>query len=140
MSDPDRSFQKLPQIQIIPLSDPHPHGTFRALFQESKAMSYAIFKTGGKQYRAGTGEILSVEKLEGEAGATITFEDVLLVGEGAQITVGKDLKGGRVTAQIVEQFKGPKLIAYKYRRRKGYHRTVGHRQQLTKVKVTEISS
>jgi large subunit ribosomal protein L21 len=103
-------------------------------------MSYAIFKTGGKQYRAGTGEVLSVEKLEGEAGATVTFDDVLLVGEGASITVGKDLKDGKVTAQIVEQFKGPKLIAYKYRRRKGYHRTVGHRQKLTKVKVTEISA
>jgi len=103
-------------------------------------MSYAIFKTGGKQYRAGTGEIVAVEKLEGEAGATVTFDDVLLVGEGANITVGKDIKGGKVTAQIVEQIKGPKLIAYKYRRRKGYHRTVGHRQKLTKVKVTEISA
>ncbi len=103
-------------------------------------MSYAIFKTGGKQYRAGTGEVLTVEKLEGAAGTTITFDNVLLVGEGANITVGNDIKGGRVVAEIVEQFKGPKLIAYKYRRRKGYHRTVGHRQQLTKVKVTEISA
>ena len=103
-------------------------------------MSYAIFKTGGKQYRAGTGEVLSIEKIEGDAGATITFDDVLLVGEGSGITVGKDLKDGKVTAQIIEQIKGPKLIAYKYRRRKGYHRTVGHRQKLTKVKVTEISA
>jgi large subunit ribosomal protein L21 len=103
-------------------------------------MSYAIFKTGGKQYRAGTGEVVTVEKIEGEAGATITFDNVLLVGEGSGITTGKDLKGGKVTAQIVEQLKGPKLIAYKYRRRKGYHRTVGHRQRLTKVKVTEISA
>ena len=103
-------------------------------------MSYAIFKTGGKQYRAGTGEVVTVEKIEGEAGATVIFDNVLLVGEGSSISTGKDLKGGKVTAQIVEQLKGPKLIAYKYRRRKGYHRTVGHRQRLTKVKVTEINA
>lgn len=103
-------------------------------------MSYAIFKTGGKQYRAGTGEILSVEKLEGEAGSTVTFDNVLLVGEGDSIRVGGDIKGAKVVGEIVAQTKGPKLIAYKYKRRKGYHRTVGHRQKLTKVKVTEINA
>ncbi len=103
-------------------------------------MSYAVFKTGGKQYRAGTGEILTIEKLEGETGSTVTFSEVLLVGEGSNIIVGNDIKGGRVVAEIVDQIKGPKLIAYKYKRRKGYHRTVGHRQRLTKVKVTEISA
>lgn len=103
-------------------------------------MSYAIFKTGGKQYRVGTGEVLAVEKLNGDAGSTVTFNDVLLVGEGANITVGKDIQNAKVTAEIVEQTKGPKVLAYKYRRRKGYHRTVGHRQQLTKVKITEISA
>jgi large subunit ribosomal protein L21 len=103
-------------------------------------MSYAIFKTGGKQYRVGTGEVLTVEKLEGEAGATVTFDEVLLVNQGDSIRVGGDVKGSKVVGQIVEQIKGPKLIAYKYKRRKGYHRTVGHRQRLTKVKVTEISA
>lgn len=103
-------------------------------------MSYAVFKTGGKQYRAGTGEILTIEKLEGEIGSTVTFDQVLLVGEGSNIIVGNDIKNGRVTAEIVDQIKGPKLIAYKYKRRKGYHRTVGHRQRLTKVKVAEISA
>jgi large subunit ribosomal protein L21 len=103
-------------------------------------MSYAIFKTGGKQYRAGTGEVLSVEKLVGEPGATVTFDNVLLVGEGDSIRVGGDVKGAKVVGEIVAQTKGPKLIAYKYKRRKGYHRTVGHRQKLTKVKVTEINA
>ena len=102
-------------------------------------MSYAIFKTGVKQYRAGTGEILTIEKLIGDAGAKVTFDEVLAVGEGAGIRVGADAKGATVTGEIIEQLKGPKLIAYKYRRRKGYQRTVGHRQKLTKVKVIEIS-
>ncbi len=103
-------------------------------------MSYAIFKTGGKQYRVGTGEVLSIEKLEGETGTKVTFNEVLLVGAGATVRVAGDLKGASVVGEIVEQYKGPKLIAYKYRRRKGYHRTVGHRQRLTKVKVTEINA
>jgi large subunit ribosomal protein L21 len=103
-------------------------------------MSYAIFKTGGKQYRVGTGEVLTVEKLEGEPGAKVTFNDVLLIGEGAGVRVGGELKGAAVVGEIVAQTKGDKVLSYKYRRRKGYHRTVGHRQKLTKVKVTEINA
>jgi large subunit ribosomal protein L21 len=102
-------------------------------------MSYAVFKTGGKQYRAGTGEILTIEKLEGDAGAKVTFGEVLLVGEGDNIKLGGDLKGAEVVGEIIGQIKGEKLLAYRYKRRKGYHRTVGHRQKLTKVKVTAIN-
>jgi large subunit ribosomal protein L21 len=102
-------------------------------------MSYAIFKTGGKQYRVGTGEILTVEKLDGEKGARVEFKDVLAVGEGENLKVS-DLAGASVAAEILDQVKGDKVIAYKYRRRKGYHRTVGHRQKLTQVKITEISA
>jgi large subunit ribosomal protein L21 len=102
-------------------------------------MSYAVFKTGGKQYRAAKGDTLTVEKLDGEVGAKVTFSEVLLVGEGSGIKVGGDAKGASVEGEIVEQAKGPKLIAYRYKRRKGYHRTVGHRQRLTKVKVTGIN-
>ena len=103
-------------------------------------MSYAIFKTGGKQYRVGTGEVLTVEKLEGEAGTKVTFNDVLLVGEGAGIRLAGELKGATVVGEILAQTKGDKVLSYKYRRRKGYHRTVDHRQKLTKVKVTEINA
>ena len=102
-------------------------------------MSYAVFKTGGKQYRVAKGDTLSVEKLDGEAGAALTFNEVLLVGEGAEIKTGGDVKGASVVAEIVGQIKGPKVLAYRYKRRKGYHRTVGHRQRLTKVKVTGIN-
>ena len=103
-------------------------------------MSYAVFKTGGKQYRAGTGQILTIEKIEGDAGAKVTFAEVLLVGEGDNIKLGADIKDAKVIGEIVGQIKGEKLLAYRYKRRKGYHRTVGHRQKLTKVKVTEINA
>ena len=102
-------------------------------------MSYAVIKTGGKQYRVAAGDTLSVEKLAGEVGSSVTFNEVLLVGAGEGVKVGGDVKGASVVGEIVDQFKGPKLLAYRYKRRKGYHRTVGHRQRLTKVKVTGIN-
>lgn len=102
-------------------------------------MSYAVIKTGGKQYKVAQGDVIEVEKLDGDAGAEITFSDVISTGKGGDIKVGSGLASAKVMAEIVEQFKGPKLIAYKYKRRKGYHRTVGHRQKLTKVKITSIA-
>lgn len=102
-------------------------------------MSYAIFKTGGKQYRVGTGEILTVEKLVGEKGSRIEFKEVLAVGAGESLQTS-NLEGASVGAEIVDHVKGDKVLAYKYRRRKGYHRTVGHRQKLTTVKITEITA
>jgi len=101
-------------------------------------MAYAIFKTGGKQYRVAAGDVIEVEKLDGEAGAEVKFSEVLFHGEGSAIKFGADLQGATVVGEVVEQFKGPKLINFKYRRRKGYHRTVGHRQKLTRVKITSI--
>lgn len=102
-------------------------------------MSYAVIKTGGKQYRVAKGDTLSVEKLDGEVGSAVTFSEVMLVGTGSDIKVGGEISGASVVGEIVDQFKGPKLLAYRYKRRKGYHRTVGHRQRLTKVKVTGIN-
>jgi large subunit ribosomal protein L21 len=101
-------------------------------------MAYAIFKTGGKQYRVAEGDVIEVEKLEGEAGAKATFSEVLFLGSGGEIKMGDALKGASVVAEVVGQIKAPKVIAYKFRRRKGYHRTVGHRQKLTRVKITSI--
>ena len=103
-------------------------------------MSYAVIKTGGKQYKVAKGDVIEVEKIDGDAGAEITFSEVLLTGEGAGVKTGAALGSASVTAEIVEQTKGEKLIAYKYRRRKGYHRTVGHRQKLTKVKIKSIAA
>ena len=101
-------------------------------------MAYAIFKTGGKQYRVKTGDVVAIEKLDAEPGSEARFEEVLFVGEGASIKLGAALRGAAVVGEVVEQIKAPKLIAYRYKRRKGYQRTVGHRQKLTRVKITAI--
>jgi large subunit ribosomal protein L21 len=98
-------------------------------------MAYAVFQTGGKQYRVSAGDVVDVEKLEAEPGAELTFSEVLLVcGDGGEISTA----GGNVKAEVVEQRKAPKVIAFKYRRRKGYHRTVGHRRKMTRLKITSI--
>ena len=103
-------------------------------------MSYAVIKTGGKQYKVAQGDVIEVEKIDGDSGAQITFSEVLLTGEGAGVKTGSAVGSASVIGEIVEQAKGEKLIAYKYRRRKGYHRTVGHRQKLTRVKIKSIAA
>jgi len=100
---------------------------------------YAVIKTGGKQYRVAENDVLEVEKLAGDAGGTVEFTEVLMVGEGESVTIGKPLiAGAKVTAELVEQTRGPKLIAFKKRRRKNSRRKKGHRQDLTKVRITGI--
>lgn len=100
---------------------------------------YAVIKTGGKQYKVAPGEILSVEKVTGEAGDQVVFEEVLLVGNDDGVTLGDPLVGGAgVAADIVEQGRGRKIKIFKKKRRQGYRRTAGHRQHLTRVKITEI--
>jgi large subunit ribosomal protein L21 len=100
---------------------------------------YAVIKTGGKQYRVAENDVLEVEKLDGEAGATVEFTEVLMVGEGESVAVGKPIvAGAKVTAELVEQTRGPKLIAFKKRRRKNSRRKKGHRQDLSKVRITGI--
>jgi large subunit ribosomal protein L21 len=102
---------------------------------------YAVIATGGKQYRVQEGETIQIEKISGDAGANVTFEEVLLVADGANVQVGTPVvAGAKVTAQVVETGKGEKLLIYKYRRRKGYRRKTGHRQQFTAVKITGISA
>lgn len=102
-------------------------------------MAYAIFKTGGKQYRVAAGDTIDVEKLDFEVGGTTSFSDVLFYADGGDIKSTADLKGATVAAEVVAQLKAPKIIAYKYKRRKGYHRTVGHRRRLTRLKITGIN-
>jgi len=102
---------------------------------------YAVIKTGGKQYRVAKDDVLTIEKLDAEAGATVEFTDVLMVGEGANVKVGKPtLSGAKVTAELVEQTRGPKVIAFRKRRRKNSRRKHGHRQDLTTVRITGISA
>jgi len=104
---------------------------------------YAVIQTGGKQYRAEPGKTIVVEKLAGEAGAKVTFDQVLLVssGDGGNITIGKPVvKGAKVTGEIVEQGRGEKLVVFKFRLRKNYVRRNGHRQDYTAVKIAAIEA
>jgi len=102
-------------------------------------MVYAIIRTGGKQYRVSPGQTITVEKLAAERGEKVTFGDVVLFAEGTKVTAGDPIVSGvTVVGEVVEQFKDKKVIAFKYKRRKGYHRTVGHRRLLTRVKIEAI--
>jgi len=99
---------------------------------------YAVFKTGGKQYRVAAGDQLRVEKLPGNAGDTVTFDQVLMVG-GEALKLGKPLLGGaKVEAKILTQGLGKKLIVFKFRRRKNYRRKNGHRQPFTALQIVNI--
>ncbi|MBM3833397.1 MAG: 50S ribosomal protein L21 [Verrucomicrobia bacterium] len=100
---------------------------------------YAIIETGSKQYRVAAGETIEVERLTAEAGQPFTFDRVLLVNNDGKISVGAPtVAQASIVADVVEHIRGPKKIAFKMKRRKGYHRTVGHRQELTVVKIKEI--
>lgn len=102
---------------------------------------YAVIKTGGKQYRVAENDILTVERLEGEAGTQLQLSDVLAVGAGGELKLGAPtIAGASVTAEIVEQTRGPKLIIFKKRRRQNSRRKNGHRQDLTKLKIVAISA
>ena len=115
-------------------------GTFSAFPEIGLlSMAYAIIRSGGKQYRVSPGEIIAVEKLDATSGDKVTFGDVVLLADGDNVTTGSPvIAGANVTGEVIEQFKDKKVIAFKYRRRKGYHRTVGHRRQMTRVKIESI--
>ena len=102
-------------------------------------MAYAIIKTGGRQFRVAEGDTIDVDLLDVEPGKTATFGDVLLFADGKDVSHGNPvISVAKVTAEVVEQRKDKKVVAFKYKRRKGYHRTVGHRRKLTRVKIKTI--
>ena len=101
---------------------------------------YAVIETGGKQYRVAQGDTLDVERLDAEPGQPVTLDRVLLVG-GEKASVGTPtVAEASVAADVVEHLRGPKTVAFMMKRRKGYHRTVGHRQELTRIKISEIKA
>lgn len=100
---------------------------------------YAIIATGGKQYKVSEGDVIRVEKLADEVGATVTFDQVIAVSND-QLKVGADVKGATVTATVMEQGRGKKVIVYKYKRKTGYHKKNGHRQAYTQVKIEKINA
>ncbi len=102
---------------------------------------YAVIRTGGKQYRVAENDIIEIEKLEGASGDKISFSEVLMVGSGSDVKIGTPLvSGASVEAEILDQIRGPKIIVFKKKRRHNYRRKKGHRQHLTRVKITGISS
>lgn len=102
---------------------------------------YAVVSTGGKQYRVEPGTQLSVERLEAEPGASVTFDRVLLVGDGDQVTVGTPtIDGALVTATVLGEERGPKLVIFKFKQKVKYRRRTGHRQHLTRVRVDRIDA
>ncbi len=100
---------------------------------------YAIIATGGKQYKVSEGDIIKVEKLNAEAGATVTFDQVIAVSDDT-LKVGADVANATVAATVMEQGKGKKVIVYKYKRKTGYHKKNGHRQAYTQVKIDKINA
>jgi large subunit ribosomal protein L21 len=102
---------------------------------------YAVFKTGGKQYRATTGDIIKVEKIEAEKGSTVELDQVLMVGEGEDIKIGAPfLEGGKVTATVVDHGRLKKIKIIKFRRRKHHRKQMGHRQYFTQIEITGIDA
>ncbi|MDE6127709.1 MAG: 50S ribosomal protein L21 [Lachnospiraceae bacterium] len=100
---------------------------------------YAIIATGGKQYKVAEGDVLKVEKLDVEAGSTVTFDQVVAVSDGS-LKFGSDVANATVTATVIEQGRGKKVIVYKYKRKTGYHKKNGHRQAYTQVKIEKINA
>jgi large subunit ribosomal protein L21 len=99
---------------------------------------FAVIRTGGKQYRVAKDDVLTVEKLIGDAGGTITFGEVLMLGGDSPKSGAPLIHGASVVGEIVEHGRGEKVVAFKKKRRKNTHRKRGHRQHFTKVKITEI--
>ncbi len=101
---------------------------------------YAIIKTGGKQYKVSEGDVVYIEKLEAEEGASVKFDEVLAVGEGAELKYGAPfVAGADVTAKVLKNGKAKKVLIFKYKPKKGYRRRQGHRQPYTKVQIEKIN-
>jgi large subunit ribosomal protein L21 len=101
---------------------------------------YAIVATGGKQLKVAAGDVVTVEKLDAPAGETVTFDVIFLADEDKIVTDAAELASATVTGEVLEHFKGEKAIVFKFKKRKGYKRLKGHRQNLTKVRITDISA
>ena len=101
---------------------------------------YAVIRTGGKQYRVKEGDIFNIERLPGDEGSAVTFDEVLALGEGEGLTLGAPLiAGAKVEAEILTQGRAKKILVFKFKRRQGYKRMRGHRQYFTRVRVKSIA-
>ena len=122
-----------------PSSNPAPAGGNRATMSSNPA--YAIIETGGKQYRVSVGDSLAVEKLPVDAGSDVTFDRVLMLGGDGPARVGTPLvAGASVQGQVQDQYRGEKIVIFKYKPKKRYRRRTGHRQSLTRIAITAINA
>lgn len=111
----------------------------KLILKKLDPIMYAVIKTGGKQYKVAKDQKVTVEKIDGEPGASVTFDSVLLLGNGDETTAGAPfVEGASVTAEVVEQKRDKKVIVFKKQRRQNYRRTHGHRQEQTVLKITDI--
>ncbi len=102
---------------------------------------FAVIKTGGKQYKVAKDDVITVERIQGEAGDAVTLDEVLMLEADGTVTIGAPrVAGAAVTAELVEQARGDKIIVFKKKRRQNYRRKKGHRQDLTRLKITGISA
>ena len=112
-----------------------------AAADEAASSRYAIIATGGKQYRVGVGDVITVEKLGVETGTTVTLDEVLLIGGDGSTVIGTPLvEGASVSADVVDNFRGEKIVVFKYKAKKRYRRRTGHRQSLTRLAITGINA
>jgi len=124
-----------------PITEPEQSPVPARTRADSGDAPYAIIETGGKQYRVAVGDTLSIEKLPVEPGVDITFDRVLMVGGDGSARVGTPLlAGATVQAQVEQQYRGPKIVVFKYKPKKRYRRRTGHRQSLTRVAITAINA
>ncbi len=100
---------------------------------------YAIVSTGGKQYKVAEGDVIDIEKLDAEEGQKVSFDVLFLNNDSATVTDAAALSKAKVEGEVLKQYRDKKVIVYKFRRRKRYHRTRGHRQYLTKVRITKVA-
>ena len=127
------------EVEVRRLAPPQLARNISLADEKEVSHMYAIIVTGGKQYKVSEGDVLKVEKLDVEPGATVTFDQVVAISD-KELKVAGDVKGASVTATVVEQGKHPKVIVYKYKRKTGYHKKNGHRQAYTQVKIEKINA
>jgi large subunit ribosomal protein L21 len=114
---------------------------YKFLFGDFFLMTYAVIRTGGKQYRVSEGDVVRVERLPGQTGDKVTVDDILLVGGNGEVKIGTPrLANAKVTGEIIGQGRAKKILVFKKKRRKSYSRKRGHRQELTMLKITEIQA
>ena len=138
---PETAPEAIPAAQAAPADETKQTAKRKQVLTPRELPPYAIIETGGKQYRVSVGDTLSVEKLDHEVGTDITFDRVLLVGGDGSTRVGTPVvAGATVAATVADQYRGEKLVIFKYKPKKRYRRKTGHRQSLTRLAITAINA